>query len=728
MRASWASVFARVRSGLFVHASNPVGGSAYAASLMRRLLIVVMVLAGMSLGGTLPSAALASPGWSAPRDFSLPGKPFGSTVQIGYQAGGTATIAYLEVVSFTPLQTVLHAGVVPPGGVYQEQMQIASTINSIPADVKLAEAPDGAAVLQWSALEGSEPETSPLAYVASYRAAGSGAWEAPTTTATDTTRKKNINDTLVPAISADGTAAAGVEHLDPSISAGGYRVDVAVHPPGGVWGPATQVSPTKDSSEGLALGFDANGDLTAAFRLELSNTRHTLAAERRPASSGVWGSLEDITGSDVTSDVFGPALGVSPDGSAVIAFQYVHYTGTKTLDANAVTRSGATGSWTAPVDVAPGGASSGPMAAAVSATDKAYVLYRFQGGSSGEDCVGAVRSATGANSFTSPHCVSPTNFEPGSGGVALLGNDAYFAWSGQPNGGSDVAEGSRWLDGASQPDSFTDLDSPAKSIGFDQLVPDEDGSVAAFWTRETEPEPKKVEASLRAAAFDAGGPNLLSAAVPTSATAGQAVAMSASFVDLWSGLVPPTWSFGDGSSASGAQVSHSYSVPGSYTVTVTAADSLGNMTSSSYPIAVTAVPVSLPLLLPVPALTVLSAKVVGQSVVIRLGCADATCTGEALLTAREKLRAGKLIAVAARHAKVKTTYRRVTVGVAHLTLQAGQTLSVTAALNATGRKLLASFGKLPVTLTVSSLVAKAPVIIKDLTILPSKRPSKRKKH
>jgi PKD repeat protein len=65
--------------------------------------------------------------------------------------------------------------------------------------------------------------------------------------------------------------------------------------------------------------------------------------------------------------------------------------------------------------------------------------------------------------------------------------------------------------------------------------------------------------------------------------------MSADFTDLWSGLGgAASWSFGDGASATGTQVSHTYSSPGNYTVTVTASDSLGNQTTATYSIAVTA--------------------------------------------------------------------------------------------------------------------------------------------
>jgi hypothetical protein len=703
----------------------PSGAAHMLRFAMRRHLIMGMALVGLILGaGMTSSAAVASPGWSAPADFPVPGKPLGSAVQIGFQTGGIATVAYLELTSSSPLQTVLHVGVIPPGGSYEEQLQIPTAANSIPADVKFVEAPDGAAVLEWAVLQGEEPEKSPLEYLASYRAAGSSVWETATTIASDASRVKNINDSLVPAISANGTAAAGVEHLDPELTPAGYKIDVAVHPPAGAWGATTQLSPSSgpgfESSESLALGFDASGDLTAAFRLRLSNERYTLAAKRRPASSGVWGSLEDVTGSDVTSDAEGPALGVGPDGSAVIAFQYVHYASPKTLDANAVTRAGATGPWSGVVDVAPGGASSGPQAAGVSPDDKAYVLYRFQGMSSGESCTGVVRAVAGGTFFSGPQCVSPTNFESGFGGVAFLGNDAYFAWSGQPNGGSSfVAEGSRWLDGSLQPDSFTDLDAPGESIRLDQIVPDEDGSVAAFWSTQT-----KTESKLRAAAFDAGGPNLLAAGVPTSATVGQSVAMSASFADLWSGLgEPPSWSFGDGSSGGGALVSHTYSAPGVYTVTVTARDGLGNQTSSTYSITVIPGIGSMPAL--VSMLTLLSSKVAGQGVVAQLGCTGGPCTGEAVLTTREKLRSGKLVAVQSRHAKARTTYRNVVVGVSHFTLAPGQTVEVSVALNTTGRKLLARFKKLPVTLDVT---AKTTIATKRLTILPPKHSGKHKKH
>ena len=42
-----------------------------------------------------------------------------------------------------------------------------------------------------------------------------------------------------------------------------------------------------------------------------------------------------------------------------------------------------------------------------------------------------------------------------------------------------------------------------------------------------------------------------------------------------------SWNFGDGSSANGTSVGHTYSMAGSYTVTVTSTDAVGNSRSAT---------------------------------------------------------------------------------------------------------------------------------------------------
>jgi PKD domain len=71
-----------------------------------------------------------------------------------------------------------------------------------------------------------------------------------------------------------------------------------------------------------------------------------------------------------------------------------------------------------------------------------------------------------------------------------------------------------------------------------------------------------------------------------SATAGLPVSFSATASDLFSAVAPMTWSFGDGASGTGGTLTHRYAKPGTYTVTVTATDAVGNATSASREIAV----------------------------------------------------------------------------------------------------------------------------------------------
>jgi hypothetical protein len=363
-----------------------------------------------------------------------------------------------------------------------------------------------------------------------------------------------------------------------------YRLDIAVHPPSAPW-TVQRISPPEESSADLSLGFDGAGDLTAAYTRRFSeggspspeDDRYTAIVRRRPAASGVWGPEENITGSDITHSVYALHLGEDEAGDAVLAYQYGE--ASKSFDVWGVTRQGANGPWRTPAQLAIGG--SAPESAAVAPNGVAYVLYSFQGTSSSESCEGVLRAPAGG-AFTPPRCLSPTEEDTLSGSIAFLGDDAYFAWRGDVPGDSSDAtiQGARWLNEATLPDAARNLDLAGQNYGPPALANDWQGSVVALY---------ELSHQLRAAAFDGGPPVLLGASVPATAIAGQPVSLSASLVDLWSGLGAgqPTWSFGDGTPlASGASVTHTFADPGTYTVTLSAADALQNTATSTYSIAV----------------------------------------------------------------------------------------------------------------------------------------------
>jgi hypothetical protein len=87
--------------------------------------------------------------------------------------------------------------------------------------------------------------------------------------------------------------------------------------------------------------------------------------------------------------------------------------------------------------------------------------------------------------------------------------------------------------------------------------------------------------------YDGAGPQLRGLDVPAQATAGQPAAFSVAPVDVWSSVAATTWEFGDGATADGSQVTHTFSAPGDYTIKLTSSDSLGNVSTATRAVSVT---------------------------------------------------------------------------------------------------------------------------------------------
>lgn len=91
---------------------------------------------------------------------------------------------------------------------------------------------------------------------------------------------------------------------------------------------------------------------------------------------------------------------------------------------------------------------------------------------------------------------------------------------------------------------------------------------------------------VQSAGYDAAGPQLRSLSVPAAGNARQPLSFSVSPLDVWSAFGGTSWGFGDGNSASGTSATHTFANVGSYQVTLTSADSLGNTTSTSATISI----------------------------------------------------------------------------------------------------------------------------------------------
>jgi hypothetical protein len=155
---------------------------------------------------------------------------------------------------------------------------------------------------------------------------------------------------------------------------------------------------------------------------------------------------------------------------------------------------------------------------------------------------------------------------------------------------------------------------------------------------------------------------------------------------------------------------------GANAITAIATDQAGLTSSSSVAVTYTPPPAK-----PAPATASQVGNVSGSKgqATLSLAChgtAGTSCKVHVTLTTVEKLRHGHLIGIAA----AKTHSKTVTVATLTITIPAGQTVKVTLKLNATGRKLLKRFGKLPshITAILEGEAGHHTVVAQNLTIKP----------
>lgn len=194
--------------------------------------------------------------------------------------------------------------------------------------------------------------------------------------------------------------------------------------------------------------------------------------------------------------------------------------------------------------------------------------------------LGSQAGAKGCQDDGNPLVQAP-NGDPGLGDVALkslthemletISDPLLDAWyDADGNEIADLCNGVTW-----SPDSFLPLEGGVASAGtlWNQMINGAHYYLQGAWSNATgncalsaSPTP-----GLRApVSAVVGSPRAFTA------TPGTNVAVSSY-----------AWSFGDGQSATGQSVTHSYAAPGEYTVTLTVTDSLGNSGSASEEIGVT---------------------------------------------------------------------------------------------------------------------------------------------
>jgi hypothetical protein len=343
-----------------------------------------------------------------------------------------------------------------------------------------------------------------------------------------------------------------------------YIVQAAIRPAGGAWQAPVDLSVPGQEAREPGIAVNAQGDATAVWRRS-NGTNYIVQAAIRPAG-GAWQAPVDL--SVIGQNALGPRVAVDSQGDATVVWQRPN--GTNSIVQAALRPAG--GVWQAPVDVSVGGQDAFDPEVVLDARGVATAVWeRFNG--SNYIVQSAIRPAGG--DWQAPVDLSVTGQNAGIPQVALDAHGGADAVWERSNGTTDIVQG------AFRPAGGTwrapvDLSAPGQNAVNPQIALDLQGDATAVWQRFN-----ATNYIVQAAGYDAAGPQLRGVSIPASGTAGIPLSFSISLLDVWSPIASINWSFGDGQSATGANVSHTYSSRGSYPIALTSSDSLANTTSTT---------------------------------------------------------------------------------------------------------------------------------------------------
>jgi PKD repeat protein len=334
-----------------------------------------------------------------------------------------------------------------------------------------------------------------------------------------------------------------------------------------------QLAATTNAPPSVAI--DGAGNAIVVWQLGA-----TIQASRHPAG-GSWSASPDTVSAALHS-YSSPAVAANPSGQMVTAF--VDNTGVSAVTGTV------SGGWGASPTVTELGSPVVNHGPAVSVDDGGGAAV---GWSTSTGAQVSVRPAGG--SFPAPsgaQTLSPVPTAPDAFALAGDGHgDVVVAWdSFETAVMQNVVRAAVKPAGANTFGPTQIVSNPNSAVQFYAGTPtialDENGDAVVAYQLGATP------AGIGTAVYDGAGPLLGTPTVPATAAQGTSASFSvAQPLDAFSSVASVKWSFGDGSAdATGTQVSHTFSAAGTFKVTVTATDAVGNSTSATGSITVTATP------------------------------------------------------------------------------------------------------------------------------------------
>jgi PKD domain len=355
---------------------------------------------------------------------------------------------------------------------------------------------------------------------------------------------------------------AGGDFESPVILDGGYENADAIGTP------SFQIS-------GLDLAA-AGGDVIAAWSrwcCMVGSETSLVRFATRPAG-GAFAPDQTIDTGMGTSGVIGPRLAGSTNGSAVLVWGQHPTPGTGRVVGCGRPPAGSFSGCTIE-QVAPPGTSPSNPSLGIDAQGNAVAAWsRDAPTASDPSVVQTAGRPAGSGAWSSLGTFSEAGVDLTGPQVAVSGaGTSILAW----RRGLDRSEGAFRLRGAAFGPRRT-LSQPGGSNIFPEVAMDPAGNGAAMWERFV----GMSTAGVQLAGFDAAGPRLTGLTIPATGATRQSLPFGVTATDVWSPVQSVGWSFGDGTNATGARVTHTYGgTGGNLTAAVTATDSLGNATTAA---------------------------------------------------------------------------------------------------------------------------------------------------
>jgi PKD domain len=485
-------------------------------------------------------ASGAQSSWLAPVHLSEEGQN-ASEPRVAFDARGDAVAAWSAK---NGANNMVQAAFRPAGGAWQPPVSLSGYGESA-SEPKVAFDRQGDAVAVWDAYDGFTFDVQ-----AAFKPAG-GTWESQIDLSSE-----EIPGAGEPQVVFDGQGdATAVWHRGGPF---GGVLQTAYRPAGGSWQTPVDISAS-------AVGFhpqvtvDERGDTLAAWE-QYNGTDYTAWAALKPAGDA-WQAPASISGAgaenvQVAFDGQGNATAVWRNWAE--GFLSYHIMQAAFMPAG--------GAWQTPTDITgaaneldqPKNASEPAMAVDGHGDTVAVWAWEF-----GPPVIqAAFRPAGGA--WQTPVNISREGsrypqvaFDGQGNAIAVWDNEGTVLGAFKPVGGPwrtpvNISEEGRG--------------------GGPQVAFDGQGDAVTVWD---------ATGAIQGAGYVAAGPLLNGVSIPPTGTVGQPITFSVSPLDVWSELGETSWNFGDGASANGTSVAHTYTSAGTYEVAVHSADPLGNTTSAS---------------------------------------------------------------------------------------------------------------------------------------------------